>query len=75
MKPRLLPLRAPAPAAPIAEILALAPAVLVQQLAGLGADLELAYAPNTLRAWDVGWRAWVAFCAPFDQIRLGPCCP
>src|SRR5579859_4416423 len=59
----------PAPAgplAPIAEIAALAPPALVERLAGLAADLNLAYADNTRRLWRASWRVWVAFCAAAD---------
>lgn len=47
----------------IAEIAALAPALLVERLARVAADLDLAYAINTQRLWRASWRVWVAFCA------------
>ncbi len=59
------PLTPPAPARPalaIEEIVALAPAGLVERLATLVADLDRAYAPNTKRVWRASWRGWVAFC-------------
>lgn len=59
------PLTSPAPSgspSALAEIAALAPAALATRLSSLAADLHLAYATNTQRAWRASWRVWRAFC-------------
>lgn len=55
----------------LAEIAALAPAALAARLNTLAADLQLAYAANTQRAWRASWRVWRAFC----ETRAVPVLP
>ena len=69
------PLTAPAlpgnPPTALAEIAALAPAALGARLSSLAADLHLAYAANTQRAWRASWRVWRTFC----EARAVPVLP
>lgn len=46
----------------LAELANTAPEHLVERLQALAADVQLAYAPNTLRSWRTDWRVWTAFC-------------
>ncbi|MDM4770917.1 tyrosine-type recombinase/integrase [Solimonas sp. SE-A11] len=46
----------------LAELAHTAPEHLVDRLQALATDVQLAYAPNTLRSWRADWRIWTAFC-------------
>ena len=50
----------------VAELLTLTSDVsetAVDRLRSLSSDLQIAYAPNTLKSWRADWRVWNEFCA------------
>lgn len=51
----------PAPTA-IAQLIDQSPDAIVERLRLLADDLQLAYAPNTLKSWRADWRVWTGFC-------------
>ncbi|WP_420466016.1 tyrosine-type recombinase/integrase [Panacagrimonas sp.] len=52
----------PAPTA-IAQLIDQSPDAIVERLRRLADDLQLAYAPNTLKSWRADWRVWTGFCS------------
>lgn len=52
------------------EIVDLAPATLAERLAALSSRLQLAYSPNTMRAWRANWRVWTTFTDALGESAL-----
>lgn len=54
----------------VAELLAQTPEAAVDRLRALADDLQIAYAPNTLRTWRADWRVWTGFCTANGHAAL-----
>ncbi len=59
----------------ISEILAQTPSGAVDRLRAMADDLQIAYAPNTLKSWRADWRVWTEFCAKAGYAPLPACLP